>query len=112
MDFFDKTLENIRVEKFVTSFCLKCKKYIWPPNDSCNLCYSPVVLKNITPNGILLAKSTSYISGKKRYFGLGEFDGIRIIGTIQQSVNIGDRIIICSIREINGKIDLRFCADM
>jgi uncharacterized OB-fold protein len=112
MDLFDEILKNARREKFVTSFCLKCNKYIWPPDSSCNICYSSAILRDVTSNGVLLSKSISHIEGKKRYFGLGEFDGIRIIGTIDSSINIDDKIIICGVSETYGKIDLKFCSDM
>lgn len=112
MDLLDEILKNAKKNKFVTSFCLKCNKYIWPPNSSCNLCYSSAVLKGVNSNGVLLSKSISYVGGKRSYFGLGEFNEIRILGTIERSLNIGDRIIICKVRETNGKIDLKFCIDM
>lgn len=112
MKFLNEILNNARRGKFVTSFCLECRKYIWPPNGYCNFCYSEAVLKDVTSNGVLVSKSISYMMDKWRYFGLGEFDGIRIIGTIEQSLNIGDRIIIRNVRETNGKIDLKFCIDM
>jgi uncharacterized OB-fold protein len=112
MDFFEEILNSARKGKFVTSYCQQCNKYIWPPKDSCNLCYSTAVIKDVPSNGVLLSKSISYISGKEGYFGLGEFTGIRIIGTIERSMKIGDRIVICRIREKNRKIDLKFCDDM
>ena len=112
MKFLDEILNNARKGKFVTSFCSECRKHIWPPNKYCNLCYSKAVLKGVPSNGVLVSKSISYMTDKWGYFGLGEFNGIRIIGTIEQSLNIGDRIVICNVHEINGKIDLTFCIDM
>lgn len=112
MGIIDTILRQAKKGKFVSSFCVKCNNHVWPPHDYCKLCNSPVVLRNVATVGILLAKSTSYIPGKLGHFGLGEFDGVRMVGRIKESLSIGNRITICNVQDKNGKIDLEFCIYM
>src|ERR1044072_4292697 len=112
MGIIDTIVLQAKNGKFVSSFCVKCKNYVWPPHDYCKLCNSPIVLRNVATVGILLAKSTSHIPGKLGHFGLGEFEGVRIVGTIKESLLIGDKITICNVQNRNDKIDLEFCIYM
>lgn len=111
MHVLNSILENARDGKFVTSYCNQCNMNIWPPSDACTRGHSQIVLKEVSLNGTLLANATSYLS-KKSHFGLGEFDGIRIIGTFENSIKIGESIRICSVSLLNGKINLKFCSNM
>jgi uncharacterized protein len=94
--------------RLMSSYCIKCNRYVWPPNYYCNRCNSDTIFKDLVERGILVEKSTSYIHGKIEHFGIGEFDGIRIIGTITDQITVGDTIGIKSIKVTKGRLDISF----
>lgn len=108
MSLFDLILQNASYGKLVTSFCVKCNKYIWPPNYICNCCNSKASLRKIEQVGILLEKTHSNILGKEGTFGIGEFGGIRLIGTIKEDARIGECIRIHEIGLKNRRLDIKF----
>jgi uncharacterized protein len=108
MNLLNSVLENASNGKLVTSFCRKCNMYIWPPNYACSLCNSKASLREIKRDGILLEKARSFIAGKEGSFGIGEFNGIRLIGTINEDARVGKPIRIQEIGLRNGRLDLRF----
>ena len=105
MNLFNLILISARKGRLVTSFCKKCDKYIWPPNYVCNLCYSKTSFREVKGKGILLEKACSSVLGKEGSFGVGEFSGIRLIGTINDGVKVGDSIKIQEIKVKNERLD-------
>ncbi len=93
---------------FSTTYCHKCKRYLWPLNFFCNTCFSKTRLKKIINKGILLEKSYSHFGIKKGSFGIGEFGEIRIIGTIHENIEVKDKIKISSMKVSNSRIDVEF----
>lgn len=108
MNLFDSILEIANNGKLVTSFCIKCDIYIWPPNHVCNLCVSKTMFREVKREGILLEKAHSNILGKEGFFGIGEFSGIRLIGSTKEDVKVGEPIRIGEIRVKNGRLDIQF----
>jgi uncharacterized OB-fold protein len=109
MNLFNSILASASKGRLVTSFCKKCDKYIWPPKYFCILCYSKASFREVKDEGILLEKSHSSILGKEGSFGVGEFSGIRLIGRINDEVNVGDSIKIQEIGVKNGRLDIKLC---
>lgn len=56
----------------------------------------------------MLEKTQSNILGREGTFGIGEFGGIRLIGTIKEDVRIGEVIRIHEIGIKNGRLDIKF----
>ena len=108
MNLFNSIFENASNGKLVTSFCKKCNKYIWPPNYACSLCNSKASFREVKRDGILLEKAHSYIAGKEGSFGIGEFSGIRLIGTTNEDAKVGEPIRIQELRMRNGRLDIIF----
>ncbi|HSA75773.1 MAG TPA: zinc ribbon domain-containing protein [Candidatus Nitrosocosmicus sp.] len=108
MNLFNSILVSASKGRLVTSFCRNCDKYIWPPNYVCNLCYSKASFQEVKGEGILLEKAHSSILGKEGSFGVGEFSGIRLIGTLNDGVKVGDSIKIQEIRVKNERLDIKF----
>ena len=108
MNLFNSILLTANNGKLETSFCKKCDRYIWPPNYVCNVCYSKATFQEVKEEGILLEKAHSNILGKEGFFGIGEFRGIRLIGTIDNRVKVGESIRIQEIKVKNGRLDIKF----
>ncbi|MDQ6724434.1 MAG: hypothetical protein M3Z01_09265 [Thermoproteota archaeon] len=101
--------EKIKDGVFASTFCSHCKRHIWPPNQYCKDCFKKTKLRKINNKGILLEMSYSHISNQENYFGIGDFSGIRIIGTISdKNIKINDLIAIYKIKVDNEKILLEF----
>lgn len=111
MNLFDSVLKIARGGKLVSSYCKNCDKYIWPPKHFCNYCNLAVSFKDVKREGIVLVKGYSNLQGKKRPFAIGEFDGIRIIGSINDDIVIGESIIMSEIRVTNGRLDIKFVSN-
>ncbi len=108
MNLKETLFKKIEDGLFVSTFCKGCKKYNWPPSMYCKECFSKTKLKKIKNVGILLEISYSYITNEPSFFGIGDFSGIRIIGTANKSIRINDSIEIDKIKVINNKISIVF----
>ncbi|HEY6536543.1 MAG TPA: hypothetical protein VIY08_12210 [Candidatus Nitrosocosmicus sp.] len=108
MNLKEKMLERINDGIFEVTFCTKCKEYSWPPRYNCKSCFKFNVLKEIENKGILLEKSFSHLSNNESFFGVGEFNKIRILGTINNEVEVNDLIFINSLKIIDKRISLEF----
>ena len=108
MNIKEKILEKIKEGIFEVTFCNQCQEYIWPPRYNCNSCFKSTILKEIENKGILLEKSFSYLSNNQSFFGIGEFNKIRIIGTINDEIKINDAISIKNLKTIDNRISLEF----
>jgi hypothetical protein len=93
----------------ITTYCLNCKIHIWPPNYYCHFCLNKTVFKKINKTGILLEKSFSNLPDLIGYYGIGEFSGIRLIGSVDQLAVPDDIISISHVGVRNNKLDLKFC---
>lgn len=93
---------------FITTYCFSCKIHIWPPNLYCNTCFKKTGFKKINRKGVLLEKSFSNLPDIKGYYGIGEFSGIRIIGSVDKSVLPEDTIRISQVGIKDNKLDLEF----
>jgi uncharacterized protein len=93
---------------FVNTFCPHCKKQNWPPNNNCKDCFKKTILKKIENKGILLEMSYSHLPNQKNFFGIGEFSGIRILGTVNKNIKVNESIAICNLKIIDDKISLEF----
>ncbi|WP_148686890.1 zinc ribbon domain-containing protein [Candidatus Nitrosocosmicus hydrocola] len=108
MNLYDSILKSARRGKLLSSYCMKCDKYIWPPNYYCSYCNSGALFKAVKGEGIVLEKGYSNLLNKKGTFAIGEFNGIRIIGSISDDVVVGQGIKIQEIRVTNGRLDIKF----
>ncbi len=94
---------------FVNTFCPQCKKQNWPPSNNCKDCFNKTILKKIDNKGILLEMSYSHIQNQENFFGIGDFSGIRILGTVaNKNIKVNDSIVIQNIKIIDNKISLEF----
>ena len=108
MILFDIIINYAEKGILLTTFCFSCKIHIWPPNRYCKFCFNKTGFRKINRKGILLEKSFSNLSDLVGYYGIGEFSGIRIIGSVDQSVLPYDRIRISQVGVKNNKLDLEF----
>ena len=73
---FEQELKN---NIFVSSFCTRCNKRVWPPSDICNSCFGNTVWKPVTKT----AKLIEFSRKNDEIFGIVEFEGgIRVMGRI------------------------------
>ncbi len=108
MNLKEEVFKKINDGIFQCTFCSKCNKYSWPPSNYCKNCFKKTRLKKIEYKGILLEKSYSHLSDQQNYFGIGDFSGVRIIGTVNKRIQIHDTIVISKIRLENDKISVEF----
>ncbi len=108
MNLKETLFKNIEEGIFLSTFCTECKKHNWPPSFYCKDCFKKTKLKKINNQGILLEMSYSHIINQENFFGIGDFSGIRIIGTVNKSIKINDSIVINIIKVINNKISIEF----
>ena len=108
MKLIDRIISNAERGILITTYCFNCKIHIWPPNYYCNSCLKKTGIRKITRKGILREKSLSNLPDSIGYYGIGEFSGIRLIGSVDQGVVPGDRIRISKIGIKNNKLNLEF----
>jgi uncharacterized protein len=108
MNLKESILAKIKGEVFFITFCIKCKKYNWPPSYNCKYCFRKTILKKLYNKGILLEVSYSYLPDQNNYFGIGEFSGIRILGMVDGDIKINDAIAISKIKVNDGRISVEF----
>lgn len=79
MNKFEQELKN---NNFVSSFCTKCNKLVWPPSDFCNVCFENTIWKPVSRT----AKLIEFSSNHGEIFCIAEFeDTIRVMGSINTS---------------------------
>jgi uncharacterized protein len=108
MNLKESILAKIKDEIFFITFCIKCKKYNWPPSYNCKYCFRKTILKKLYNKGILLEVSYSHLPDQNNYFGIGEFSGIRILGMVDGDIKINDAIAISKIKVNDGRISVEF----
>jgi uncharacterized OB-fold protein len=108
MKLIEIIISNAERGILITTYCFNCKIYIWPPNYYCNSCLKKTGFRKISRRGILLEKSLSNLPDSLGYYGIGEFSGIRVIGSVDQRVVPEDRIRISHIGIKNNKLNLEF----
>jgi uncharacterized OB-fold protein len=108
MSLKESILAKIKDEVFFITFCIKCKKYIWPPSYNCKYCFRKTTLKELYNKGVLLEVSYSHLPNQNNYFGIGEFSGIRILGMVAGDIKINDGIEISKIKVNDGRISVEF----
>ena len=108
MNLFDSVLKIAKAGKLVSSYCNNCDKYIWPPKYYCNYCNLEVSFRDVRSEGIVLEKGYSNLQGKKRPFAIGEFNGIRILGSIDDDIMVGESIRMQEIRVTDERLDIKF----
>jgi uncharacterized OB-fold protein len=101
-------LDSASRGRLMSSYCAECKKYVWPPNYYCNICNSKTIFRDVVRRGTLIEKSLSHIHEKEGYFGVGEFNGVRFIGTINERILVGDIIQVKSVKVTEGRLDIVF----
>ena len=105
----EKIFNKINEEgSFICTFCSKCNTYNWPPNYNCKKCFNNTRLKKIKNKGIVLEKSYSHLSDQKSFFGIGDFSGIRVLGTMDRQMSVNDLITIYKAAIIENKISIIF----
>lgn len=84
---FEQELKN---NVFVSSFCTRCDKHVWPPSDMCNSCFGHIIWKPVTR----IAKLIEFSRKGDEIFGIVEFEGsIRVMGRIvTTSLQIGQKL--------------------
>ena len=76
---FEQELKN---NNFSCSYCTKCNKPVWPPNDFCNRCFNTVIWRPVPRS----AKLIEFSSKNNEFFCIAEFeDGIRVMGKIENA---------------------------
>jgi uncharacterized protein len=108
MNLLDIIINNAKKGNLITTFCINCKIFIWPPNRYCNSCFNKTGFRKIHRKGVLLEKSLSNLPDLIGYYGIGEFSGIRMIGSVHQSISPGDRIRISQVGIKDNKLNLEF----
>jgi uncharacterized protein len=108
MNLKESILAKIKDEIFFITFCIKCKKYNWPPSYNCKYCFRKTILKKLYNKGILVEVSYSHLPDQNNYFGIGEFSGIRILGMVDGDIKINDAIAIFKINVNDGRISVEF----
>ena len=108
MKLLDFIIKSADKGTLITTYCFSCKIHIWPPNRYCNTCFKKTGFKKISRKGVLLEKSFSNLPNLIGYYGIGEFSGIRLIGSVNQHVVPEDRIRISKIGIKNNKLNLEF----
>ena len=108
MKLIDIIINNAEKGILITSYCSSCKIHIWPPNHYCKSCSKKTGFRKINRKGVLLEKSFSNLPDIKGYYGIGEFSGIRMIGSVDKSILPEDAIRISQIRVKDNKLDLEF----
>ena len=79
---FEQELKN---NNFVSSFCTRCNKLVWPPSDFCNVCFGNTIWKPVSR----IAKLIEFSNNHGEIFCIAEFeDTIRVIGTIDTTTNL------------------------
>jgi uncharacterized OB-fold protein len=105
----DVLFDKIKKDSFYCTFCNYCNIFTWPPSYYCKKCYKKTKLKKIKNYGTLLELSYSHLENQECYFGIGDFSGIRIIGTlVEKNMNVNDLIKINKATVIDDKILLEF----
>ena len=109
MNLKETIYEKFKDGIFLNTFCPHCKKHNWPPSNNCKDCFNKTVLKKIENKGILLEMSYSHIPKQENFFGIGDFSGIRILGTIvEKNIKVNDSITVYNIKIIDNKISIEF----
>ena len=108
MSLKESILAKIKDKAFFITFCIRCKKYNWPPTYNCKYCFRKTILKQLYNKGILLEVSYSHLPDQNNYFGIGEFSGIRILGMVDGDIKINDAIEISKIKVNDGRISVEF----
>ena len=108
MKLLDIIINNAEKGILIATYCSSCKIHIWPPNRYCNTCFKRTSFRKINRKGILLEKSFSNLPNLIGYYGIGEFSGIRILGSVDQSILPDDEIIISRVGIKNDKLNLVF----
>ena len=71
--------EELKNNTFVSSFCTRCNKHVWPPSDMCNSCFGNTIWKPV----IRTAQLIEFSRNDDEIFGIVEFEGsIRVMGRI------------------------------
>jgi len=104
----DTLFNKIKEGTFYCTFCIYCNVFIWPPSNYCKNCFKKTKFEKINNHGILIELSYSHMPNQECFFGIGDFSGIRIIGTVDKNMNINDLIKINKATVINDKISLEF----
>jgi|GEM_PF-1198283 uncharacterized OB-fold protein len=105
----DTLFNKIKTGSFYCTFCRYCNIFTWPPSNYCKKCFKETKFKKINNHGILLELSYSHMPNQECFFGIGDFSGIRIIGTlVDKNMNVNDLIKINKATVINDKILLEF----
>lgn len=108
MTLLDIIFDTAKKGILITTYCFNCKIHIWPPNHYCNSCFKKTGFKKINRKGVLVEKSFSNIPDLIGYYGVGEFSGIRVIGSVDESILPNDRIIISRVSIQDNKLSLEF----
>ena len=108
MNLKESILAKIKDKIFYITFCIKCKRYNWPPSYNCKYCFRKTILKKLYNKGVLLEVSYSHLPDQNNYFGIGEFSGIRILGMVDGDIKINDAIVISKIKVNDGRISVEF----
>ena len=102
--------EELEKGNFVICFCPNCNQTVWPPQNSCNICFGDVIWKDSKRIGKIL----EYSKDDKGYFCLVELeDNIRILGRLVSNnppeINSQVKIEHCGINDGNYSFELSFC---
>ena len=108
MKLIDIIINNAEKGILITSYCSSCKIHIWPPNHYCKSCSKKTGFRKINKKGVLLEKSFSNLPDLIGNYGIGEFSGIRMIGSIDPSILPDDRISISQVGIKDNKLNLEF----
>jgi uncharacterized protein len=75
--------QYLRKGDFRVPFCTLCRERVWPPFELCPNCFSKTSLKRISRTGILVEFSSDFLSADNQGFGIVDFKGIFLLGSLQ-----------------------------
>lgn len=108
MNLREKVFANIKDNKISMTFCTNCKLYIWPPSYFCKNCFNITKIKRLNNKGKLIEITFSNILNEKIYYGIGDFSGIKIIGSTSIPITVNKEIMISKVNIRDNKLDIVF----
>lgn len=104
-------VNRLKKGSFVISYCVVCKRKIWPPYEHCPLCYRKALPISAGKLGRIVEFSKSGLEADKVFVALIDLDGILLLGSVSDGhgITVGAKVeLISSGVSPEGKIDFCF----
>ena len=95
-------VESLKTGAFRIPACNSCHVKVWPPSHFCPACYSATSLEKVEAIGTLVEFASSHVRNREGLFGIIDMNGIRIVGSLGETVpKIGAKMKLssCGVRE-------------